>query len=306
MRKKNLEHPIVFTQHENLYTAPAGVDAGCREAGAHHAASIVTVHAQPTACGARAIVHPYVPVDAFLDARAQPSACAPRGAACANRADARPSLTAGDAERARSDDVSFAPRVAAPSATRRRSQGTGTCRMGVIACTTRRGMPRRVRHADRSSLSHVRLYIRQGGRPLRPCFFPTSSRRSAAVCSEEATPARCDPIDACRRVGSRRCRARDRHCHFPLSGSPDPEPDVELDGIMTRRPSPASGVSPIRVREAPHRAEPGPRRCHPIGQAFLPGEPGWSTFVEYNGRMPASGGRAVRFGPHQRRNALER
>jgi hypothetical protein len=161
MRKKNLEGPIVFTRHTNLYTTPAGLDARCRDTGVRNTAyrqplpmrPPATIPRRPPRCGTTAILHAYGPIDAFLDAASTASVSVPSGRRAARCAQtertrdfrARPETPG---ERPLGDDVSFTPRVDAPP-THAVDRTAPLEPTGVIACTTRRGMPRRVRHAER-------------------------------------------------------------------------------------------------------------------------------------------------------------
>jgi hypothetical protein len=337
MRKKNLEGPIVFTRHENLYTRRPLVSTGAADTGVRNTAYRQPLQTRPPATKRRRHVadpqssslHTFQSMRSSAPCRPQPcrpqpcrpqpcrpqpcrpQPCRPQPYPCrARRGACKPSGRA-TFSRGRRRPASEHSRRRFVRPTRRAPPTHAVDRtapfepIGVIACTTRRGMPRRVRHAERrTGVSCPSSTIRRASRPLRPGFFPASSRSSAAVCIDDETPARCDPSMHPAASASCRSGARGRHCHFPLSGSPDPE--TRRGARRDHDTKPAS-----RQRSLTHPGE-GTRpashvaRVVPSTGPSCRAPPGWSTLVEYIGRMPASGGRAVRLGAHQRRNALER
>lgn len=338
MRKKNLEHPIVFTQHENLYTtAPQSTPAAAIPVSAISLESqALTRRRRRRGSESRRVD---TPIEALRSKRSptlsRPQPCprhpsvelgaSPRGRCRSLRPGRLPLILAAIArrlcssrgerrasDRPRSTDVSFAPRVVrprrTPSITRRRHMPSR-----VIACTTP------PRHATTPALrcgaqrvaswpsSPPPLHRRR--RPLASPRFPRCVEPLVSGRLHRETPAGCDPSMHPAAVGSRLLSSSRSSLSLSVVGVARPRPRLEARPEHDTKPA-------CRQRSLTRPGEEGRHRIAPSGAERLVATssagrscrapPGWSTLLEYNGRMPAAGGRAVRLGARRRRIALER
>lgn len=180
MRKKNLEGPIVFTRHENLYTrrplvATAAANTAVRNTAWRQPLPMTppaTMRRRHAADPQSSSIHTFQSMRSSTPCRPQP--CRPQPYPChsgrAGRGVRKPNGRAMFAS-GRRRPANGHPRRRFVRPTRRAPPTHAVHRTapfeptGVIACTTRRGMPRRIRHAER--------------RTGVSCPFSTSAGRAA-------------------------------------------------------------------------------------------------------------------------------